>query len=187
MPDDRWIERCRAQRVPYLEGEAPARAGVFGFVLGQDALSIYPVGAFELCGQAVIYPPQTLNPTEETAMLAAAMGLVRARAWDGAGVRTLWFVKQRDGSDFALLKVDEDISREAKHLLTLRGLWDGAGPSFLKPGEPAPSLLELPVIGVSLGDTLYTAGDLRNALLRLPEPVRAEFDGWYEKVLRHDG
>ena len=181
MADDRWIGRCRAQRVHYLEGETPARAGVYGFVLGRDALSVYPVGAFEMCGQAVIYPPQTLNPTEETAMLAAAMGL--SRAWDDTGVLTLWFVKQRDGSDFALLKAGEEISAEAKHLLTLRGLWDGAGASFLQPGRPAPMLTELPVIGVSLGEELYTAGDLRGALLRLPDPARAAFDGWYRKVL----
>ncbi|MDR0325342.1 MAG: hypothetical protein LBI19_04505 [Oscillospiraceae bacterium] len=185
MLDKRWMERCQAQRVPYLDGEAPDRAVFTGIVLARDGRGVYPVGLFEVCGEVVIYPPQTLNPAEESAMLAAAMGL--ARAWDGSGVLTMRFAKQRDGSDFALLDVDEEISAEAKHLLTLRGLWDGAGASFLQPGGKAPELPELSMIGISMGEKLHTADNLRGALLQLPEPVRAAFVGWYDKVLRHEG
>ncbi|MDR0294548.1 MAG: hypothetical protein LBH95_10425 [Oscillospiraceae bacterium] len=185
MPDERWAGHCRTQGIHILEGETPERAAVFGFVLVRDAPGVYPIGAFELCGEAVVYPPQTLNPVEESAMLAAATGL--AGMWDKAGVLTARFVKQRDGSDFALTEIEEEPSLEAKHLLTLRGLWDGAGVPFLKNGGQPPELLELPVIGVSDGESLYTSDSLRGALLQLPVSVRAAFVGWYDKVLRHDG
>jgi hypothetical protein len=182
MPSEKWIERCKAQHVHYLEGAAPARFGVFGFILAWDGQSVYPLGAFEMCGEAAVYPPQTLNPTEESAILATATGL--ARQWDKTGVLTLRFAKQRDGDEYALISADEALSgAEAKHLLTLRGLWDGEGASFLRPGEKAPELLELPVIGVSAGETLYSAPDLRGALTQLPDAARAGFTGWYEKVL----
>ena len=186
MSADRWAERCKAQRVHLLKGELPAHLSVFGFVLGRDRLSIYPVGAFEVCAGAVVYPPQTLNPSEEGSMLAAATGL--AGMWDGTGILTLRFAKQRDGADFALLEVDEKISIEAKHLLTLRGLWDGEGASFLIPdGGKAPELPELTVAAVSAGENLYPGDSLISALLNAPETVRKAFTGWYEKILRHDG
>ena len=185
MPDERWAERCRAQGVHLLEGEVPPWAFETGFVLAWDMKTVYPVGAYERCGKAVIYPPQTLNPVEEESMLAAAMGLARLR--EQSGVMTVRFAKQRDGSDFALTDVDEQLSLEAKFLLTLRGLWDGEGASFLKPGQQPPELTELPVAGVSVGETLYTADTLRGVLLQLPPSVQEAFTGFYEKVLRHGG
>jgi hypothetical protein len=163
----------------------PLRADLFGVVTARDQKGVYPAGLFEVCGRAVIYPPQTLNPREEESILAAAIGLTRM--WDGEGVLTLRFAKQRDGSDFALSDVDENLSVEAGHLLVLRGLRDGEGASFLSPGCPAPELLELPVVGVSAGEALFVADDLRGALVRLPEDVRGSLTGWYEKFLRHDG
>jgi hypothetical protein len=182
--NDRWIERCFQQRIHPLEGEFPLRADMFGVVLGRDEKGVYPVGLFEVCGGAVIYPPQTLNPAEEEAVLAAATGL--ARMWGESGVLTLRFAKQRDGSDFALSGADETLSVEAKHLLTLRGLWDGSGASFLKPGAIAPELLELPVVGASVGETLHIADGLRDALMLLPEQNRAALTGWYDRFLRHE-
>ncbi|MCL2004282.1 MAG: hypothetical protein FWG72_09820 [Oscillospiraceae bacterium] len=184
MLNERWIERCFQQRVHPLEGTLPLRVGLVGVVLGKDDNCIYPIGLFEVCGGAAVYPPQTLNPTEEETMLAAALGL--ARLWDGAGVLTLRFAKQLDGSEFALAGADEEMSAEARHLLILRGLWND-GASFLRPEAPAPELLELPVVGVSAGDTLYTADDLRGALTQLPEQTRASLTGWHDKFLRHDG
>jgi hypothetical protein len=184
--NDRWTERCFAQRVHPLEGEIPQRAGRFGLVLARDEKGVYPVGLFEVCGKAVIYPPQTLNPREEESLLAAAIGLTGM--WEEQGVLTLHFAKQRDGSDFALFGAEEELSAEARHLLTMRGLWDGTGASFLSPGtQAAPELLELPVVGVSSGETLYIADDLLHALQELPEDVQNTLTGWYETFLRHDG
>jgi hypothetical protein len=185
MPADKWAERCGAQRVSFLDGEVSPRVSVIGFVIAKDAKNLYPVGAFELIGGAAVYPPQTLNPAEEDSMQAGAMGL--ARMWDGEGVLTLRFAKQRDGADFAFFAADETVGAEARNLLDIRGLWDGEGASFLKPGEKAPELLELPVIGVSAGEELYTAGNLREALLKLPETARKGLSGWYEAILKHDG
>jgi hypothetical protein len=185
MPSDRWADRCLAQRVHYLQGEISARVVVVGFVFAKDSLSVYPVGSFELTGDVVVYPPQTLNPTEEESMLGAAMGL--ARMWDGTGLLTLRFAKQRDGGDFAFITADEDMSAQAKDLLTMRGLWDGEGASFLRPGEKAPELLELPIAGVSADGVLVTADSVKEALLQLPEAARSGVDGWYKKLLRDDG
>ncbi|MCL1807861.1 MAG: hypothetical protein FWG31_09190 [Oscillospiraceae bacterium] len=185
MPVEQWVERCKAQRVHFLEGEIPPRFNCYGFVFARDSKGVYPIGAFEQCGDATIYPPQTLNPTEDGAMLAAGTGM--ARLWDGQGVLTVRFAKLRDGADFALSDVEEEMSEEAKNLLILRGLWDGEGASFLKPDENPPELLELTVIGVSAGSELYTAETLRGALAQLPDAVRAGFVGWYDKVLRNDG
>jgi hypothetical protein len=181
MPDERWIERCRTQNIQYLKGEVPARFAIFGTVQAWDGKSVYPIGGFEVNGGAVVYPPQTLNPTEEDAILAAAIGLTRL--WDKTGVLTLRFAKQRDGSEYALIGAEEKPGAEAKNLLTMRGLWDGENASFLKPDEKAPELSELPIVGVSAGETLYTADNLRGALSQLPEPVRAALTGWYGKVL----
>ena len=180
-----WAERCREQNVQFLEGAVPGRVGIFGFVLGRDERSIYPVGIFEKCGEVAVYPAQTLNPTEEELIMGAAFGL--ARSWDKCGILTLRFAKQLEGGDFALLDAYDDITPEARNLLTMRALWDGEGASFLKPGAKAPELLELRSVGVSLGEELHTAGSLREALLKLPKDVLETFTGWYEKVLRHEG
>jgi hypothetical protein len=177
-----WTERCHALRVHPLEGDAPLRADRFGVVLAYDGKTVYPAGLFEECGGAAIYPPQTLNPREEETILSAAVGL--ARMWEGRGVLTLIFAKQRDGSDFALSAVSETLSGEAKHLLTLRGLFDGEGASFLRPGAPAPELLELPVVGVSASGVLYAADDLRSVLSQLPDNIK--LTGWYEKFMDHE-
>jgi hypothetical protein len=185
MPADYWASVCRAQGLRFLDGAAPPHLGIFGFVLGRDNLSVYPIGSFELCGTAVIYPPHTLNPTEDDLFTAVAMGLTRA--WDKTGILTLRFAKQRDGGDFALLDACDDTTAEAKHLLTMRGMWDGTGASFMKSGAPVPELPELQSVGVSSGGELYTAGSLREALRLLPETARSTLDGWYERILRHDG
>jgi hypothetical protein len=181
MRADYWAGLCRAQGLQFLGGTVPPHVVVFGFVLGRDALSVYPVGAFEMCGDICVYPPHTLNPTEDDLFTAVSTGL--ARAWDKTGVITLRFAKQRDGGDFALLDVCEEIGTEARHLLTMRGLWDGTGASFLKPGSPVPELLELSSVGVSSGTELYTAQSLREALMLLPETSRKTLTGWYERIL----
>jgi hypothetical protein len=183
MLNDNWVKLCLAQRIQVLQGEITERADRFGAVLARDDKCVYPLGFFEICGGVTIYPPQTVNPREEDMMLAAAMGL--ARLWDETGVLTLRFAKQRDGSDFALYGADGEMSAEARHLLELRGLWDGSGASFLKPGGTVPELLELPVIGISAGDSLYKADSLREALMSLPENI--SLTGWYERFLTHAG
>lgn len=184
MLDERWAERCRSQHIHLLTGDIPARVTIYGCVLARDTRGAYPIGGFELCGEAVIYPPQTLNTLEEQAMLASATGLTQL--WDKTGILTVRFIKQRDGSDFALLDIEEMISPEARHLLALRGYRNDNDDMFPPPGEPAPGLLELTKVGVSYGETLYIADTLRAALLQLPDSVRASFVGWYEKVLNHD-
>jgi hypothetical protein len=183
MLTDYWAERVQGLQV--LDGAVPPRFSVYGVVLGRDALSVYPIGAFELCGDAVIYPPQTLNPAEDNIFTATATGL--ARTWDKTGILTVRFAKQSDGGDFAISDISEEIGDEAKHLLTMRDLWDGTGASFLNDDAPKPEFLELLKIGVSLGEELYTAGRLREALLMLPDAAKASLTGWYEKVLRHEG
>jgi hypothetical protein len=179
MRADYWESLCGAQGLHFFKGAPPQHLDVFGFVLGRDALSVYPIGAFERCGELAVYPPHTLNPTEEDAILGAAIGLTRA--WDKTGVVTLSFVKQRDGIDFALLDVCEETGTEAKHLLSMRGLEE----TFME-GNPA-ELLELLSVGVSSDGELYIAGSLREALLLLPEAARVSLTGWYEKVLRYEG
>jgi hypothetical protein len=181
MRADYWGSLCRAQGIQFLEGAAPPYVGIFGFVLGRDDLSVYPIGDFELCGRAAVYPPQTLNPTEDNIFWGTATGL--ARAWDKTGILTLRFAKQRDGGDFALLDAREEIGSEAKHLLKMRGLPE----NFLTSGENPPELLELLSVGVSSDGELYTAGSLREALMLLPEEARGELTGWYEKILRYEG
>ena len=187
MRADYWSEVSKAQNVQFFEGELPAHVGVFGVVLGRDELSVYPIGAFELCGKAAVYPPQTLNPMEDELFMGTAVGL--ARAWDKTGVITLRFAKQRDGGDFALFDVCEEIGDEAKHLLTMRDLWNGTGASFLgsEAEKPAPELLELQSVGVSLGEVLYTADSVRDALKMLPEAAQAVMSGWYGRILHYEG
>jgi hypothetical protein len=185
MRVDYWSEISKAQNVQFYEGALPAHVSVFGIVLGYDGLSVYPIGAFELCGKTAVYPPQTLNPMEEELFMGTAVGLTRA--WDKTGVITLQFAKQRDGGDFALFDVREEIGNEAKHLLTMRGLWEGDGVSFLGSGGSAPELLELKSVGVSLGETLYTADSLRGALKMLPEAAQAVLSGWYGRILHYEG
>jgi hypothetical protein len=185
MLNGRWTERCFAQNVHPLEGDIPLRADLFGAVIAKDGRGLYPIGMFEVCGGVTVYPPQTLNPAEEDAMLAAAAGL--SGMWDKEGVLTLRFAKQRDGSEFALSGADEAMSFEAENLLLLRGLWDGEGAAFLKPGGEIPELTELTVAGASFEGELHHADSLLGTLLKLPVQARAGMTGWFETFLRHDG
>ena len=178
MLTDYWAER--AQGLQVLDGAVPPRFCVYGVVLGKDDLSVYPIGAFELCGEIAVYPPQTLNPTEDNIFMAAAIGL--ARTWDKTGILTVRFAKQCDGGDFALVDICEGVGEQAKHLLTMRGLSE----DFPKNANH-PELLELLSVGVSADDKLYTADSLREALLLLPKEMQETLTGWYERVLRHEG
>ncbi len=164
--DERWRERCEAQHVHVLEGERLGGLCEYGFVLGRDNAGLYPLGEFEKHGDVAFFPAQTLNAVELERMLSAAVGL--ARTWDKTGFLTARFVKQIHGSDFALLCIDEETTRETNALLRLRGLEDW-GASFGNDNNTAPVLTELTSAGVSAGEHLYTGETLRDALRQLPE------------------
>ena len=173
-----WMEICRAHGLRFLDGTAPPHLSIFGFIMGRDALSVYPIGAYEINGDVVIYPPHTLNPTEDDRLTAVATGLTRS--WGKSGIITLRFAKQKDGGDFAVLDVSEELGAETKHMLKIRGLEE----DFLNAAnENPPELLEMSNVGVSAGGKLYTAVSIREALMLLPKAARASLTGWFEKIL----
>ncbi|MDR1669084.1 MAG: hypothetical protein LBR76_03925 [Oscillospiraceae bacterium] len=164
--DERWRERCQAQRIRVTDGERRAGLYEYGFVLGRDAAGLYPLGGFERHGDVTFYPAQTPNAAEQERLLAAAMGL--ARTWERTGFLTARFVKQTDGSDFALFALEEERTREVDELLFLRGL-EQWGASFAAEGNDAPLLTELVQVGVSAAGKLFTGDTLNDALRQLPD------------------
>ncbi len=165
--DSRWAERCRAQRVRLLEGERHPGLAEFGYVMAREERCVYPLGGFEVCGGYTVFPAQTANAQEEDAMLAASSGL--ASLWDGVGFLTFRFVKQREGSDYALFEAAEQRTPEADTLLALRGLGEWAE-RFSQGGENTPPVLEdLPVAGIVYNGHLFTGKTLRAALRTLPD------------------
>ncbi len=164
--DERWRERCDAQRIRMLEGERLGGLYEYGFVLGRDKAGLYPLGEFETAQDVTFFPARTLNAVEQERLLSAAIGL--ARAWEKTGFLTIRFVKQIHGSDFALLDIDEETTRETNALLRLRGLEDW-GASFGAEENTAPPLTELTKAGVSAAGKLYVGETLADALRQLPE------------------
>ncbi|MDR1692674.1 MAG: hypothetical protein LBR72_04890 [Oscillospiraceae bacterium] len=163
-----WKERCQAQGVRVMEGDRLPGLNEYGFALGRDNAGLYPIGDFERRGEITLFPPKTLNAVEMERMLAAALGL--ARMWDGIGFLTLRFVKQTDGSDFALLSVEEEKTREADVLLELRGLTDW-GNAFAAEGNTPPFLQELTRSGALVNGVLTAGTTLPEVLSQLPEEV----------------
>lgn len=114
---EKYTELCRALHYHVIDSEPirVVRAGIV--VLRDDKGSVMPLSSFELKDNASIFPAYERSEQELELMQAAALDI--AHASKELGFLTVLFALQPEGTDFAVLDVEEGISQSASSACAL--------------------------------------------------------------------